>query len=69
MIFVSVNKYLAVLSSEQLKNFDENYRQDKTNLLAQSTCCQQALTDVIVDRQIRFSSVHLFNTKVKIVFI
>jgi hypothetical protein len=60
-----IKTYLAVLSYEQLKNFHEDYRQDKRNLVAQSTCCQQPLTDVIVDRQTRFSSVHIFNTKVK----
>lgn len=56
--------FLAVLSKDQLKQFHEDYRNDKKNLLAQSTCCQQPLVDVIVDRQTRHSSIHLFNTKV-----
>ncbi len=65
IVFFLLNHCLAALSCEQLKKLHENYRQDKSNLLAQSTCCQQSLTDVIVDRQTRFSSVHVFNTKVK----
>jgi hypothetical protein len=56
--------YLVVLSNEQLKSLNEDYRNDKRNLLAQTTCCQQSLTDVIVDRQTRISSIHVFNTKV-----
>ncbi len=63
-IFLSLNKCLGALSYEQFKNLNEDYRQDKKNLLAQSICCQQSLTDVIIDRQTRFSSVHVFNTKV-----
>ncbi|CAF1110516.1 unnamed protein product [Adineta steineri] len=57
------DKVEAILSQEQLKTLFEDYRQDKKNLLAQSACCQQSLTDVIVDRQTRFSSAHVFNTK------
>ncbi|CAF1639722.1 unnamed protein product [Adineta ricciae] len=57
---------LAILSYEQLKTLHENYRQDKNNRLAQSACCQQSLTDVIVDRKTRFSSIHIFNTKLSI---
>ena len=56
--------FSAVLSKDQLKQFHEDYRNDKKNLLAQSTCCQQPLVDVIVDRQTRHSSIHVFNTKV-----
>ncbi|CAF3825569.1 unnamed protein product [Adineta steineri] len=60
------DKVEAILSQEQLKNLFEDYRQDKKNLLAQSACCQQSLTDVIVDRQTRFSSAHVFNTKLSV---
>lgn len=62
--FVYKKNVLAKLSKEHLKHFDEDYRNDKKNLLAQSTCCQQPLVDVIVDRQTRHSSIHVFNTKV-----
>lgn len=55
---------LGDLSLEQLENFNEEYRQDSKNLLAQSACCQQTLTDVLANRKIRFSSLHVFNTKV-----
>ena len=61
---ISMSICLAILSKEYLKHFQEDYQNDKKNLLAQSTCCQQPLADVIVDRQTRHSSVHVFNTKV-----
>ena len=56
--------FVAILSCEQWKNLHDDYRRDRNNLLAQSSCCQQPLTDVLLDRQTRHSSVHVFNTKV-----
>ncbi|CAF3395327.1 unnamed protein product [Rotaria sp. Silwood1] len=56
----------AILSFDQLKNLREDYQKDKRNLVAQSACCQQSLTDIIVNRQTRFSSVHVFNTKLSV---
>ena len=47
-----------------MDEFQRNYRNDKNNIIAQSACCNQTLGDVLVDRQTRFTSTHVFNTKV-----
>ncbi|CAF1554023.1 unnamed protein product [Rotaria magnacalcarata] len=55
-----------VLSLEQLKNLQDEYKSDLKNLVAQSACSQHALSDVIVNRKKRFSTVHVFNTKLTV---
>lgn len=64
-----MNISLAALTYEQLNDLQTTYREDKSNLLAQSACCQHTLGDVLVDRKTRFSSLHVFNTKVLNIFV
>lgn len=43
---------------------DDEFHSEKSNLIAQTSCCQQALNDALVNRQVRQSTTHTFNTKV-----